>query len=265
MYFKGLKLLRLIWINLTTSKQCLSRSHAIINCMYTSGDHTCFKLTTQVPWNGRFTCKRLKALNLLHHNTAGLYVLCSSLHYSDRPYETAPPPPPITVLNSHPSSHSSKTFWRTYLFDCIYSITIENLHFNSFSVWWTQRAIGGNSQRKLELLLFVRSGWCDILAGNRMTLFSTGHWCSCKRLSGRRGGGCLCSRLNRVSLEKLMVQVVPTGYDYIGGSRNCLKEGGAAFHDYFCPPFGPERRDYSTKNNPFLLKFFDWGGRGLQP
>ena len=25
-------------------------------------------------------------------------------------------------------------------------------------------------------------------------------------------------------LQKLMVQVVPTGYDYIGGSRNCLKE-----------------------------------------
>ena len=23
-----------------------------------------------------------------------------------------------------------------------------------------------------------------------------------------------------------MVQVVPTGCDYIGGSRNCLKEGG---------------------------------------
>ena len=23
-----------------------------------------------------------------------------------------------------------------------------------------------------------------------------------------------------------MAQVVPTGYDYIGGSRNCLKEGG---------------------------------------
>ena len=36
-----------------------------------------------------------------------------------------------------------------------------------------------------------------------------------------------------------MVQIVPTGYDYIGGSRNCLKEGGAAYHDYFCPPFGP--------------------------
>ena len=47
--FKGLKLLRLIWINLTTSKQCLNRSQAVINCMYTSGDHTCFKLTTQVP------------------------------------------------------------------------------------------------------------------------------------------------------------------------------------------------------------------------
>ena len=47
-----------------------------------------------------------------------------------------------------------------------------------------------------------------------------------------------------------MVQVVLSGYYYIGGSRNCLKEGGgAAFHDYFCPPFGLERRDYSTKNN----------------
>ena len=74
------------------------------------------------------------------------------------------------------------------------------------------------------------------------------------------GGGGLCSRLNRVSLEKLMVQVVPTGYDYIGGSRDCLKErGGAAYHDYFCPPFGPKRRDYSTKNNSFLVKFSDLG------
>ena len=32
-----------------------------------------------------------------------------------------------------------------------------------------------------------------------------------------------------------MVQVVPTGYNYIGGSRNCLKKGGegggvAAYH-----------------------------------
>ena len=50
-------------------------------------------------------------------------------------------------------------------------------------------------------------------------------------------------------------------YLYIGGSRNCLKEvGGAAYHDYYCPPFGPERRDYSTKNNPFLVKFSDRGG-----
>ena len=44
---------------------------------------------------------------------------------------------------------------------------------------------------------------------------------------GREGEEGLCSRLNCVSLEKLMVQVVPTGYEYIiGGSRNCLKEGG---------------------------------------
>ena len=35
--------------------------------------------------------------------------------------------------------------------------------------------------------------------------------------------------------------------------------GGAAYHDYFCPPFGLERRDYSTKNNPFLVKFSDLG------
>ena len=61
-----------------------------------------------------------------------------------------------------------------------------------------------------------------------------------------------------------MVQVVPTGYDYIGGSRNCLKEwgggeGGLAYHDYFCPPFSPERRDYSTKNNPLLVIFPTWG------
>ena len=203
--------------------------------MYTSGDHICFKLTTQVPWNGQSTCKKLKVLNLLHHNTAGLYVapftgfrnyvcgvkqmfimtwsywptflynsnntiswqghtilnvrftpqtqnfwnLCSLVTVIDLVKQHSPPPPPPSPpLNSHPPSDSSKTFWRTYLFDCIYSITIENLHFNSFSVWWTQRAIGGNSQRKLELLLFARSGWCDILAGNRMTLFSTGHCCS---------------------------------------------------------------------------------------
>ena len=62
-----------------------------------------------------------------------------------------------------------------------------------------------------------------------------------------------------------MVQVVPTGYDYIGGSRNSLKwggggGGGAAYRDYFCPPFDLERRDYSIKNNPFLVKFSDLGG-----
>ena len=27
-----------------------------------------------------------------------------------------------------------------------------------------------------------------------------------------------------------MVQVVPTGYNYIGGSRNCLKEAGGGGH-----------------------------------
>ena len=36
----------------------------------------------------------------------------------------------------------------------------------------------------------------------------------------------------------------------------------AAYHHYFCPPFGPERRDYSTKNNPYLVKFSDLEGGG---
>ena len=48
----------------------------------------------------------------------------------------------------------------------------------------------------------------------------------------------------------------------LGGSRNCLKEGVAAYHVYFCPPFDPERRDYNNKNNPFLVKFSDRGGGG---
>ena len=44
-----------------------------------------------------------------------------------------------------------------------------------------------------------------------------------------------------------------------------LKEGGggergSAFHDYFCSPFGPERRGCITKTNPILVKFSDaWG------
>ena len=129
-----------------------------------------FKWTPQVPWNGWFRCKKIKVTKLtntmVHHNTAGLYV-APLLQCSDSPCETAPPPPPPPITTPQlPPSYSSKSFWMTYLFDCNYSITIENLHFNSFSVWWTERAIGGNSQRKLELLLFERSGWCDSLAGN---------------------------------------------------------------------------------------------------
>ena len=63
-----------------------------------------------------------------------------------------------------------------------------------------------------------------------------------------------------------MVQLVPTGYDYISGSRIFYNEGGGGargvqpFMITFCPPFGPESRGCSTKSYPFLVKFSNVGG-----
>ena len=49
---------------------------------------------------------------------------------------------------------------------------------------------------------------------------------------------------------------------------NVLKGWVAAFHDHFCPPFGPERGAAAlkmAKNDIFLVKFSDQRGGGVQP
>ena len=62
-----------------------------------------------------------------------------------------------------------------------------------------------------------------------------------------------------------MVQVVPTGYDYIGGSRNCWKEGGGAAYLMITFIHHSVRKGgiiVLTKNNHFLVKFSDLGRGG---
>ena len=56
---------------------------------------------------------------------------------------------------------------------------------------------------------------------------------------------------------------------FIGGSRIFWKGGGvAASHDFFCPPFGPERGGFAAlkivKNDLFWIKFSDQSG-GCNP